>query len=218
MSITRRDFVISAAALALMPELDRLPRSELRALRAAVRGPVFTPGGSGYDSARSVFNRRFDGMRPPAVVRAEDAADVQAVVRWADRFDRRLVARSGGNSYIGGSTSRRAVVVDVGGLDRISLKDGVVTLGPGARLIDVYAKLAARGATIPAGSCPMVAVGGHVLGGGFGLASRRFGLALDRLRSIDVVTARSSACRATMTCSGRCAAAAAASGSRPRCG
>jgi FAD/FMN-containing dehydrogenase len=189
MSLSRRDFVISAAALALVPELDRLPRDELRALRAAVRGPVFAPGGSGYNRARFVFNKRFDGMRPPAVVRVKDVADVRAVVRWADRFDHRLVARSGGNSYIGGSTSRRAVVVDVGGLDRISLHDGVVTLGPGARLIDVYAALAAKGATIPAGSCPMVAVGGHVLGGGFGLASRRFGLALDRVRSLDVVTA-----------------------------
>src|SRR5215218_1540250 len=146
MSLGRRDFMISAAALALVPELDRLPGSALRALRAAVRGPVFAPGSSGYNGARVVFNRRFDGVRPPAVVRVRDAADVQAVVRWADRFGRRLVARSGGNSYIGGSTSKRAVVVDLGGLRGISLQDGIVRLGPGARLIDVYAKLAEKGA------------------------------------------------------------------------
>jgi FAD/FMN-containing dehydrogenase len=187
-SLTRRDFLVTAAAVALVPD-EPLPRSQLRALRAAVRGPVFAPGGSGYNRARTVFNRRFAGVRPPAVVRVKDVADVQAVVRWADTFGRRLVARSGGNSYIGGSTSRRAVVVDVGGLDRISLSDRIVTLGPGARLIDVYAELAGHGVSIPAGSCPMVAVGGHVLGGGFGLASRRFGLALDRVRSLDVVTA-----------------------------
>ena len=136
-----------------------------------------------------MFNKRFDGMRPPAVVRVRDAADVQAVVRWADRvrppaggaLGRELLHRRLDLAARRGGGRRRA---------RPHLaKDGIVTLGPGARLIDVYAKLAAKGATIPAGSCPMVAVGGHVLGGGFGLASRRFGLALDRVRSLDVVTA-----------------------------
>ena len=43
--------------------------------------------------------------------------------------------------------------------------------------------------TIPAGSCPTVALGGLVLGGGMGLAGRAFGLTLDRVTSIDVVTA-----------------------------
>ena len=43
--------------------------------------------------------------------------------------------------------------------------------------------------TIPAGSCPTVALGGLVLGGGMGLAGRAFGLTLDRVTSMDVVTA-----------------------------
>jgi FAD/FMN-containing dehydrogenase len=80
-------------------------------------------------------------------------------------------------------------VVDLGGLDRISLSGTTATLGPGARNLNVYASLAARGRTIPSGSCPTVAVGGLVLGGGMGLAGRAYGLTLDRVRSFDVVTA-----------------------------
>ena len=53
----------------------------------------------------------------------------------------------------------------------------------------MYARLAAKGVTIPAGSCPTVALGGLVLGGGMGLAGRAMGLTLDRVRSFDVVTA-----------------------------
>src|SRR3954471_3351189 len=159
MDLSRRDFVVGAAAFALAPELDRLPRSELRALRAAVRGPVFTPGSGGYDAARVVFNRRFDGVKPPAVVRVRDSADVRAVVRWAERYDVPLVARSGGHGYSGNSTSATAVVVDLDALNRISYADGSVTLGPGARMLAVYTALARRGVTIPAGSCPTVAVG-----------------------------------------------------------
>jgi FAD/FMN-containing dehydrogenase len=192
--VNRRE-LLGAAALAGLAWADdafaatRLTAAQRRALRAAVRGPVFFPGASGYDAARRVFNRRFDGVRPPAVVRARDTADVQAAVRWAERFKVPLVARSGGHGYTGNSTSRTAVVIDVGGLDRISLSGTTATLGPGARNLAVYAALAARGRTIPSGSCPTVAAGGLVLGGGMGLAGRAYGLTLDRVRSFDVVTA-----------------------------
>jgi FAD/FMN-containing dehydrogenase len=194
--MNRRAFLGGAAGLAVAvgAAADRaaaagLTAAQRRALRGAVRGHVFTPGGSGYDAARVVFNRRFDGVKPPAVVRVRDAADVEAVVRWAERFDVPLVARSGGHGYTGNSTSRTAVVVDVGGLDRVSLSGTTATLGPGARNLSVYAALAARGRTVPAGSCPTVAVGGLVLGGGVGLAGRAYGLTLDRVKSFDVVTA-----------------------------
>ena len=121
------------------------------------------------------LNTRFDGIRPPAVVRVRDTADVQAVMRWADRFDVPLVARAGGNAYNGGSTSRRAVVVDVGGLDRFGLAGADATVGPGLRNFDLYTALARRGAAIGSGSCPNVAVGGLALGGGMGLAGRASG-------------------------------------------
>ena len=61
-----------------------LPGTQLRALRNAVRGQVLAPGDSGYPAARVLFNTRYDGIRPPAVVRVRDSADVQAVVKWAD--------------------------------------------------------------------------------------------------------------------------------------
>jgi FAD/FMN-containing dehydrogenase len=53
----------------------------------------------------------------------------------------------------------------------------------------VYSALAARGVTIPAGSCPSVGIAGHALGGGMGLAARQFGLTADNLLSAQIVTA-----------------------------
>jgi FAD/FMN-containing dehydrogenase len=180
------------AAVFLVPEAlarPRLTKAQERALRAAVRGRVLVPGNSGYDAARVVFNRRWDGVKPPAVVRVRDLADVRAVVRWADRYDIPLVSRSGGHGYNGNSTSGDAVVVDLGALDFVRFADGVATIGPAAQLGRVYEALARRGVTVPAGSCPTVAIGGLALGGGMGLAGRAMGLTLDRLRSLDVVTA-----------------------------
>src|SRR5918998_275266 len=108
MAISRRTFLRRSAAgaallgMGALPEVTaeaaRLPRAQLRALERAVRGRVLAPGESGYNAARVVFNRRFDGIRPPAVVRVRDAADVRAVVRWANRYDMPLVPRSGGDA------------------------------------------------------------------------------------------------------------------------
>jgi FAD/FMN-containing dehydrogenase len=217
MPLSRREF-LGASALALALPLDagaRLPGAQLRELRAAVRGRVLAPGDRGYDAARLVFNRRFDAIRPPAVVRVRDVADVQAVVRWAGRHDVPLVVRSGGNAYNGASTAREAVVVDVGGLDGFAAGAGaaahadaadfdgfglagdpgfagrapVVTVGPGLRNFELYRRLARRGLVLPSGSCPNVAVGGLATGGGMGLAGRALGLTLDRVTSFEVVTA-----------------------------
>jgi FAD/FMN-containing dehydrogenase len=191
--VTRRTLLVATAALLAGAEAQAAPRrltaKQARALRAAVRGRVYTPAANGYDAARVVFNRRYDHVKPPAVVQVATADDVRAVVGWADRFDIPLVSRSGGHGYNGDSTSSSAVVVDLRRLDRITTSGGRATIGPGARLGDVYAKLAGKGVTIPAGSCPTVGLGGLVLGGGMGLAGRAFGLTIDRVTSFDVVTA-----------------------------
>jgi FAD/FMN-containing dehydrogenase len=194
MHLSRRE-LIGAAALAglelthLDTRLDHLPPAQVRALREAVRGRVLTPSNRGYDAARLVFNRRYDSVKPPAVVQVRDVADVRAAVRWAERFDVPLVTRSGGHAYNGASTGRHVVVVDLRHLHGVRLRDGIATIGPGARNIDVYAKLARHGVTIPSGSCPTVGLGGLATGGGMGLAGRELGLTIDRMRSFDVVTA-----------------------------
>ena len=154
----------------------------------AVRGPVHLPGEHGYNAARLIFNRRFDGSARPRSC-ACATPPTCAPVRWADRFDVPLTVRSGGHAYNGASTSRHAVVVDMRALDGVRLSGATATVGPGARNIDVYAKLARQGVTIPSGSCPTVGVGGLATGGGMGLAGRELGLTIDRVRGYNVVTA-----------------------------
>jgi FAD/FMN-containing dehydrogenase len=154
-----------------------------------MRGEVIGPANSAYDRARVVYNERYDGIRPLAVARPLDAADVQAVVRWGRQYDVRLAVRSGGHSY-GGYSTGSGVVVDLRHLARVSLAStGTATIGAGARLIDVYSTLAARGRSIPAGSCPTVGIGGLALGGGVGLSSRAHGTTSDNVVSLRIVTA-----------------------------
>src|SRR5207302_8473178 len=72
---------------------------------------------------------------------------------------------------------------------RLDGASGTAAVGPGAQLMKVYLDLAAHGVTIPAGSCPTVGIGGLALGGGYGLASRRFRLTTDNGRRVGIVLA-----------------------------
>jgi hypothetical protein len=67
--------------------------------------------------------------------------------------------------------------------------DGTATLQAGALNRDLMGLLPSHGIMIPSGRCPTVAVGGFILGGGFGFSSRHLGLGVDKLVSTRMVTA-----------------------------
>jgi FAD binding domain/Berberine and berberine like len=180
--VDRRDFVVGTAWTLLGQRVARLdPR--VRELERVVRGPVLTPS----SSSQLVFNERYEHVRPLAVVRPRDARDVQAVIRWARRRHVRVIPRSGGHGY-GGYSTGAGVVLDLSRLRGVHLAGRTAVIGPGTILYDVYAKLAAHGGTIPAGSCPTVGFGGLALGGGVGLASRKLGTTSDNVVAMRVAT------------------------------
>ncbi|MFD8492218.1 FAD-binding oxidoreductase [Amycolatopsis sp. NPDC059657] len=102
---------------------------------------------------------------------------------------RGVVPRGGGHCFAGRSSS--GVVLDMSGLDRISVtgRPQIATIGAGARLGQVYAALHTYGRTIPAGCGDTVGIAGLTLGGGIGLLGRQHGLTCDRLVGAQVVLA-----------------------------
>ena len=198
-ALTRRDVVVRASRLAAgavaslyLPSTQeaRAAQSDprLQQLDRSLRGGLFRPGTVGYELARQPYNERFAGIRPLAVARPRDAADVRQLLLWSTRTGVPLAARSGGHSYAGYSVTR-GVVVDLAAFRGIAVHaDGTATIGAGNRLVDIFTGLAARGLAIPTGSCPTVGIGGLTLGGGFGLASRAWGLTCDNLVRVEIVT------------------------------
>jgi FAD/FMN-containing dehydrogenase len=164
--------------------------SSLDELQRQIAGTVVGPTSAGYDAARHLYNQRFDAFRPRAVVYCESAGDVQKTLAWSTRHGIRIAARSGGHSYGGYSSSPGGAIVDVSRMAAVTVRPGHrVSIGAGAKLIDVYAGLAAHGVAIPAGSCATVGIGGQVLGGGIGFLSRKLGTTSDNLLSLTLVTA-----------------------------
>jgi FAD/FMN-containing dehydrogenase len=191
--LSRRALLLRAAglgaALAVPDWLGAATDPRLKSLAAAARGPVYARGATGYETARLEYDSLYDAIKPLAVVQPLDAADVAGVVRWATKTGVHIVPRSGGHSYGGYSTVANGVVVDLARVKSVTVSQGHALVGAGARLGNIYDGLGAHGLAVPAGTCPSVGIGGHVLGGGFGLASRAWGLAADNLVAVQIVTA-----------------------------
>jgi FAD/FMN-containing dehydrogenase len=155
-----------------------------------LRGPLLLPGSPHYTSANVLSNERYAGVRPRAIARTVNEADVVACVRFAARSPLPFAARCGGHSYAGYSTSR-GLVCDVRRLNTIALAPDrrSVTVGAGVLAIDLVTALAAHGLAVPTGSCPTVGISGLALGGGVGFASRAFGATCDTILAVRIVTA-----------------------------
>lgn len=142
------------------------------------------------------MNPRYDDANPQGIVHVGSTADVVAALAFARNTKTPIALRSGGHSYTGwsaggaaGTGVPRSLVISTAKLAAIDLKAETLTVGPGAQLGDVYAKLAAAGRAIGAGSCATVGIGGLTLGGGVGVLVRSFGLTCDQLTKVTIVTA-----------------------------
>lgn len=153
-----------------------------------IGGELLVPGAAGYESARRSQMARFDDVRPHTVVRCRSAEDVAQALALARREGLHVALRSGGHCFAGRS-STDGIVIDVSAIDHVSVAEGTVTVGAGARLGDIYDRLAARGRTIAAGCGPTVGIAGLALGGGLGILGRSQGLTADQLLAARVVLA-----------------------------
>jgi FAD/FMN-containing dehydrogenase len=165
-------------------------------LRAGMTGRLLLPSedAAAYDRARRPYMSQFDAVRPRAVAACATVEDVAACVRFAREHGLPVAVRSGGHSGAGYSTTE-GLVVDVSGLDAIGFGGGTVTLGAGLRFAAVLDALSPRGLVLPGGMNPTVGLGGFLQGGGFGLLTRAYGMACDRVVSAEVVLADGSVLR-----------------------
>ncbi|GGU47479.1 FAD-binding oxidoreductase [Streptomyces lavendofoliae] len=179
----------AARSATAAPKAPGAPRAaDWAALAKELDGTLVRPGDRDYDAARTLFNPRFDAVRPAGIAYCARPEDVRGCLAFARRTGVPVAVRSGGHAYTGWS-SGPGLIVDVQRMASVSLTGGTATIGAGAKLIDVYDRLTARGRTVPAGSCPTVGVSGLVLGGGIGVVSRAYGVSSDSLTGATIVTA-----------------------------
>lgn len=151
-------------------------------------GDVVLPGDPDYETAKQLHIGQFDAINPTAICYCYSAKQVAQVLDYCRRQSVSFRVRSGGHS-LGGYSTVAGVVLDVSRMNSVSSTHGLVAVQAGAQQVDVLAAMKDSGDTLPGGVCPTVAPGGYYQGGGIGLLTRQHGLGIDRLSSIEIVTA-----------------------------
>jgi FAD/FMN-containing dehydrogenase len=151
---------------------------------------VLVAGSPGWDEARSAFNLLID-QRPVAIVTAADENDVAATVRYARERGLRVAGQSTGHNAGPLGMLDDTIIVNVAGLDEISIDAEArrVRVGAGVRWEQVVPQLSELGLAALHGSSPDVGIAGYSLGGGMGWLARKHGLQTNSVTAFELVTA-----------------------------
>ena len=167
-----------------------IEQAAVKELAASLRGNLLLPGNAGYDTARKVLNPGID-KHPAFVVQPIGATDIRKAVTFARERDLLLAAKCGGHSYAGKSTCNGGMQIDLSTFRhaRVDAANRVAHVAGGSLLGELDRESMAVGLVTTAGTVSHTGIGGLTTAGGFGRVGRRFGLALDNVRSVDIVTA-----------------------------
>jgi FAD/FMN-containing dehydrogenase len=167
-----------------------IAESTVQQLRSSLRGQSFCPGEPGYDEARTIPNAMID-RRPAIIARCAGAADVIACVRVAREHDILVSVRGGGHSVAGKSVCDGGLMIDLSSMKgiRVDPAKRTVRAEAGLTLGEFDRETQAFGLATTLGTVSKTGISGLTLGAGWGHLHGKYGLALDNLISLDVVTA-----------------------------
>lgn len=154
-------------------------------------GYVLQPGDSEYEDVIKIDNGRIQ-FRPRLIIFPAVVEDVRLGLKFAITNDLPFSIKGGGHSAAGYCLNEGGVVIAMKNLNRITFnpKNETVTAEMGVIWYDVYKfmQLTNTGLIPVGGGCPTVAPPGFMLGGGYSFVSRSYGMSIDNLESLKIVT------------------------------
>lgn len=167
-----------------------LKMAAVQELSGALSGPLLLPGNAAYEQARLVRNAGID-KHPALIVQPSGEADVGNAIQFARENQLVIAVKCGGHSTAGKSTCEGGMMIDLSRMRyvRVNPEEKVAYVSGGSLLGAMDHEAMAHGLVTVAGTVSHTGVGGLATGGGFGRLARRYGLSLDNLRALDVVSA-----------------------------
>ncbi|MBA5776020.1 FAD-binding oxidoreductase [Stappia sp. F7233] len=176
----------------------KISAAAIEDLAARQRGPVLDEDDPAYDETRAIWNAMID-RRPALIAKCQGAADVINAVRFARDNNLLVSVRGGGHNIAGNAVCDDGLMIDLAPMRSIRVDPAVrrAWIEPGVTLADVDKETQAFGLALPTGINSTTGLAGLTLGGGFGWITRKFGLTIDSLLAVDVVTANGELVRAS---------------------
>ena len=167
-----------------------LDEDAIERLDQSLTGELIRPTDEMYDEARKVWNGLID-KHPALIARCANAEDVVTAVNFAREHDVLLSVRSGGHNVAGRALCDDGLVVDLSPMRgvRVDPIRRTVQVQGGATLGDIDRATQPFGLAVPIGLVSATGIGGLTLHGGIGWLMRKYGLTIDNLLSVDIVTA-----------------------------
>jgi len=167
-------------------------------LRGTIKGSVLVPADPGYEEARQIWNAMIN-RRPAVIVQCVQAEDVPLVIRFARKNGLELSIRGAGHNIAGNAVCDNGVMIDFSRMKkvRVDARKRRAYVEPGATLADLDEATQAHGLATPVGINSTTGISGLTLGGGFGWLTRKYGMTIDNLVSVDMITAEGKKMRAS---------------------
>jgi FAD/FMN-containing dehydrogenase len=167
-----------------------LDDAAVQGLGARMLGDVLRPADGEYDDVRRVWNGMIDRY-PALIARCRGAADVIEAVNFAREHDLPASIRGGGHNVAGSAVADGVVMIDLSSMRGVFVDPSArtVRVQGGAIWAEVDRETQIHGLATPGGVVSDTGVAGLTLHGGYGHLRRKYGLSIDNLLSVDIVTA-----------------------------
>lgn len=154
------------------------------------QGALIFPEDDNYEDLRKIWNGLYDKY-PAAIAMCNSVQDVITAVNYVRKNKMVFSVRGGGHDYAGNSVCENGLVIDLSPMNNIEVDPDSKTavVQGGARVGELDAASQKYGLAVPTGTVSSIGIGGMTLGGGSGYLSRKLGLTLDNLISVELVTA-----------------------------
>lgn len=167
-----------------------LDRERLNALSVSFSGAIIEPSDERYEETRRVHNGLID-KRPALIARCRGTSDVAAAVAFAREAELEIAVRGGGHSVSGKAACDGGLMIDLAEMKGIYVDPEARTLRAqgGVTWGELNREAALHGLATTGGVVSTTGIAGLTLGGGLGWLNGVYGLAVDNLLSVELVTA-----------------------------
>jgi len=161
-------------------------------------GELLKPGDTGYEEARRVHNGLID-KRPALIARCRGTADVADAVKLPRTLNLEVAIRGGGHNVAGRATIDNGLMIDLAPMKGIHVdpRAKIARAQGGVLWKEDNRETQVHGLATTGGVVGTTGIAGLTLGGGLGWLMPKHGLALDHLRSVELVMADGSVRRAS---------------------